>query len=192
VAAAGKATGPEEGTGPEAGRVRLLILHPPPLGYLPGWPPAKPAPRCGCGAWITARSSRFTACWRGCVSLTPRALVVTPELVKARGNGHAPADSRSAKKQPPKTAKKPPKKAKVTPAPLTPEQERFRRLLAPVRLMEYGFVQDQRRGRPASAGSVALAIVALHRFREACPAHGPEIAAALPWLSRRAAREARP
>ncbi len=116
--------------------------------------------------------------------------MLTGELVKAKGNGHAPATSQTAKRQNAKTAKKAPKKAKPAPPAPTPEQERFRRLLAPVRLMEYGFVQDQRRGRPASAGSVALALVALHRFREACPGHGEEIAAALPWLTRKAGRAA--
>jgi hypothetical protein len=94
------------------------------------------------------------------------------------------------KKPPAKTAKKAPKKAKPAPTPLTPEQESFRRLLVPLRVLEHQFVGDQRRGRPASAGVVALALVALHRFREACPGHVAEIAAALPFLTRKAGRAA--
>jgi hypothetical protein len=110
------------------------------------------------------------------------------------GPGRGKTTSQTAKPFSAKTAKKAPKKAKPAPPRPTPEQERFANLIVPLRVLERGYVRDQLRGRapPLGAVSVALALNAVRLLRDACPGHGSEIDAALPWLSRRAAREARP
>jgi hypothetical protein len=140
---------------PEAARVRLVAASPPPPGWQPsGWP-AGPVRRCGCGAPIVSRCSRFTSCQRGCVHLAPA----------------------------------PPRPVPPRPRPPAAERAAFRRLIAPLRILERDLVRDQRQGRPASAGAVELALKAVGLLLDTCPGHGEEIAALLPWLVRRAARE---
>lgn len=83
----------------------------------------------------------------------------------------------------------PPRPVPPRPRPPAAERAAFRRLIAPLRILERDLVRDQRQGRPASAGAVELALKAVGLLLDACPGHGEEIASALPWLVRRAARD---
>ena len=83
----------------------------------------------------------------------------------------------------------PPRPVPPRPRPPAAERAAFRRLIGPLRILERDLVRDQRQGRPASAGAVELALKAVGLLLDTCPGHGEEIASALPWLVRRAARD---
>lgn len=142
---------------PKRARGRLIVGRPAPRGWTPGCPPALPVRRCGCGARVVVRSVRFERCSRGCV--------------------HFPAP--------------PPRPAPATPPPQSARDverlARFEHELRGLRVLEADLVRWARRGQPYSPRTVALSVKALEALEQAYPDRCTEIAALLPWLSRKAA-----
>lgn len=134
--------------------MRLHFKAPPPAGWVPGWRPVAPSRRCGCGARIVSRCSRFTSCERGCVHLEPE----------------------------------PPPPVRAPPRPPAKERATFKKLIVHLRMAERDYVALQRMGRPVPAKDLEGSFRAMELLWELCPGHGAEIVAALPWLTRQAAR----
>ena len=74
------------------------------------------------------------------------------------------------------------------PRPSARERATFAKLIRHLRMAERDYVALQRMGRPVPAKDLEGSFRAMELLWEACPGHGAEIVAALPWLSKQAGK----